>query len=65
MNECYLTFAPWKMEFDGSKNSELAGAGVIITDPGGNKYEYSFKLDFESTNNQSEYEALMSRPDFS
>nr|WMB96900.1 reverse transcriptase [Solanum melongena]WMB97090.1 reverse transcriptase [Solanum aethiopicum] len=53
----YLT--PWTIIFDGSSTSESAGAGIILISPEGLKTELSFTLDFECTNNQAEYEALI------
>ena len=36
-----------------------AGDGMVITSPFGTKTALSFTLDFECTNNQAEYEALI------
>ncbi|XP_050222502.1 uncharacterized protein LOC126672591 [Mercurialis annua] len=49
----------WKMWFDGSRTSQGAGAGVHIVTPLGASYQLSFRLQFECTNNQAEYEALI------
>ncbi|XP_050211539.1 uncharacterized protein LOC126661720 [Mercurialis annua] len=51
--------AIWEMWFDGSRTSLGAGAGVHIVSPLGASYQLSFKLQFECTNNQAEYEALI------
>ena len=45
--------------FDGSKNSDGAGAGIIIQSLRYRRTEMSFKFDFKCTNNQAEYEALI------
>ena len=45
--------------FDGSKNSDGAGAGIVIQSPRYRRTEMSFKFDFKCTNNQAEYEALI------
>ncbi|XP_055961838.1 uncharacterized protein LOC126681523 [Mercurialis annua] len=50
---------PWMLNFDGSSTDRSAGAGIIIVSPSGAKTSLSFNLDFECTNNQSEYEALI------
>ncbi|XP_024197604.1 uncharacterized protein LOC112200825 [Rosa chinensis] len=50
---------PWLLYFDGSSTSDLAGAGIVIESPTGQKHQYAFKLDFNCTNNQAEYEALI------
>ncbi|XP_050217550.1 uncharacterized protein LOC126668387 [Mercurialis annua] len=49
----------WEMWLDGSRTSQGAGAGVHIVSPLGASYRLSFKLWFECTNNQAEYEALI------
>ncbi|XP_050207554.1 uncharacterized protein LOC126656970 [Mercurialis annua] len=51
--------AVWEMWFDGSRTSQGEGAGVHIISPLGASYQLSFKLQFECTNNQAEYEALI------
>ncbi|GKD57731.1 reverse transcriptase domain-containing protein [Tanacetum coccineum] len=35
------------------------GAGVILTDPGGVEFTYDLRFQFEATNNEAEYEALI------
>ena len=45
--------------FDGSKNSGGAGAGIVIQSPRYRRIKMSFKFDFQCTNNQAEYEALI------
>ncbi|XP_070675685.1 uncharacterized protein [Malus domestica] len=49
----------WTMYFDGSRTSSLAGVGIIIQSPNHDRWYFSLKLDFECTNNQAEYEALI------
>ena len=58
-----ISLAPWTLYFDGSRTEFAAGADVAIENPAGDRFSYSFQLDFKCTNNQAEYEALMSRPD--
>ncbi|XP_050217645.1 uncharacterized protein LOC126668497 [Mercurialis annua] len=48
-----------EMWFDGSRTIQGAGAGVHIVSLLGASYQLSFKLQFECTNNQAEYEALI------
>ncbi|XP_050211527.1 uncharacterized protein LOC126661708 [Mercurialis annua] len=55
----FFDIAVWKMWFDGSRTSQGAGAGVHIVTPLGASYQLSFRLQFECTNNQAEYEALI------
>ncbi|XP_070682356.1 uncharacterized protein [Malus domestica] len=49
----------WTMYFDGSHTSSLAGVGIVIQSPNHDRWYFSLKLDFECTNNQVEYEALI------
>ncbi|XP_070676237.1 uncharacterized protein [Malus domestica] len=49
----------WTMYFDGSSTSSLAGVGIVIQSPNHDHWLFSLKLDFECTNNQAEYEALI------
>ena len=56
---CEVNVQPWVLKFDGSSTDKSAGAGVVITSPFGTKTTLSFTLDFECTNNQVEYEALI------
>jgi ribonuclease HI len=49
----------WSLYFDGSKSKEGAGAGCVIIDPSGNKTLIACRLEFECTNNTTEYEALL------
>jgi hypothetical protein len=49
----------WSLYFDGSKSKEGASAGCIIIDPTGNKTLMFCRLEFECTNNDEEYEALL------
>ena len=45
--------------FDGSKTLEGSGAGCVLIDPKKNKHFLSCRLEFECTNNITEYEALV------
>ena len=49
----------WTMHFDGSKNYEGSGAGVVLTSPKGDKLRYVLQIHFTATNNVTEYEALL------
>ena len=50
----------WTLYFDGSKNLEGAGAGIVIISPKGDTMRYVLQLQFEPcTNNVAEYEALL------
>ena len=47
------------MHFDGSKQLEGAGAGVVLTSPKGDKLSYVLQIHFDCSNNEAEYEALL------
>ena len=47
------------MYFDGSSSKEGVGAGVVLISPGGEVVRLMYKLEFITTNNTTEYEALL------
>jgi len=47
------------MFFDGASTKDSTGAGVVLISPSKEVIHLSFKLDFKTTNNISEYEALL------
>jgi ribonuclease HI len=49
----------WKMFFDGASSKESVGAGVVFISPTQEIISLSYKLEFETTNNVAEYEALV------
>ena len=49
----------WQLYFDGSSCKEGAGAGVLLISPGGETIKLMYKLEFITTNNTVEYEALL------
>ena len=49
----------WTIHFDGSRQLEDSGAGVVLTSPHGDKICYVLRLMFPCTNNAAEYEALL------
>ncbi|KAH7861119.1 hypothetical protein Vadar_021859 [Vaccinium darrowii] len=57
-----VTIKPWKMWFDGSKTCQMAGIGMVLESPEGLKTKFGFQInEGECTNNQAEYEALITR----
>src|ERR1041385_3845321 len=67
INDCTEIQAPpekpitkyWTMHFDGSRQLQGSGAGVVLTSPNGEKFCYVLQLQFTCTNNATEYEALL------
>ncbi|XP_071732629.1 uncharacterized protein [Rutidosis leptorrhynchoides] len=49
-----------KMYTDGSCRPECVGAGLVLTSPDGEEHTYAFRFTFTVTNNESEYDALLS-----
>ena len=49
----------WIIHTDGSSNQHSGGTGVVILTPEGDKIECMIRLDFPTTNNEAEYEALV------
>ena len=47
------------MHTDGLSNRQAEGAGVILLSPEGDVVECMVRLDFPTTNNEAEYEALV------
>ncbi|KAH7859516.1 hypothetical protein Vadar_002080 [Vaccinium darrowii] len=49
----------WKLYFDGAANQRGFGIVILLVSPEGPHIPLSFKLNFEVTNNQAEYEACI------
>ena len=49
----------WTVHFNGSRQLEGSGAGVVLTSPRGDRFSYVLRLMFPCTNNAAEYEALL------
>jgi len=49
----------WYMYFDGVSSSHGKGAGVVLKSPLGHIFKFSYRLEFEATNNVAEYEAIL------
>ncbi|KAH9291061.1 hypothetical protein KI387_044632, partial [Taxus chinensis] len=51
---------PWTLLFDGDFSKFGNGAGIVLLSPSLEEFVFSFKLNFECSNNIVEYEALLS-----
>ncbi|CAL9017856.1 unnamed protein product, partial [Prunus brigantina] len=49
----------WILHVDGSANQQGCGAGLVLITPDGGKIEYALRFSFRTSNNESEYEALL------
>ena len=56
---CQLEHRPWKVHVDGASSAKGAGAEIVITTPEGILLEHSFRLGFNASNNEAEYEAFL------
>ncbi|GKB24747.1 reverse transcriptase domain-containing protein [Tanacetum coccineum] len=49
----------WRLYTDGAFNSDGSGAGLILINPEGKEYTYTLRFEFETMNNEAEYEVLL------
>ncbi|XP_071718867.1 uncharacterized protein [Rutidosis leptorrhynchoides] len=49
----------WDLFTDGASCAEGAGAGLVLASPGGEEHTYALSFNFDVTNNEAEYEALL------
>uniref|UniRef100_A0A2N9HX21 Uncharacterized protein n=1 Tax=Fagus sylvatica TaxID=28930 RepID=A0A2N9HX21_FAGSY len=49
----------WKIYVDGASNAKGSGTGVVIITPDETIIEQSIRLDFKTSNNEAEYEAVL------
>ena len=51
----------WVIHVDGSSTQHAGGIGVVLQSPEGDKLKYKLYLQYQLTNNEVEYEALLKR----
>ena len=51
----------WTVQIDGSAIKKVGGAGVVLISPKKETLKYVVRLQFPATNNEVEYEALLTR----
>ncbi|XP_012839266.1 PREDICTED: uncharacterized protein LOC105959672 [Erythranthe guttata] len=49
----------WSVSVDGSSTATGGGAGIVLTNPDGDEFEYAQRFKFTASNNVAEYEALI------
>lgn len=49
----------WTLYMDGSSNSDISGASVILTSLEGFNVQQAIRFQFKMTNNKAEYEAIL------
>ncbi|KAK5844647.1 hypothetical protein PVK06_000787 [Gossypium arboreum] len=50
---------PWKLNFDGASNAVGNRIGAVLVSTDGDHYPFTSKLNFDCTNNMTEYEACI------
>ena len=50
----------WSLHVDGASRSSGSGVGLLLKAPTGERLEQSIRLDFPVSNNEAEYEAILS-----
>ena len=51
----------WVVHMDGSSTQHAGGIGVVLQSPEGDKLKHKIRLQYQPTNNEVEYEALLKR----
>nr|XP_023903529.1 uncharacterized protein LOC112015361 [Quercus suber] len=51
--------ARWVVYVDGSSTQHAGGIGVVLQSPEGDKLKHKVRLQYQTTNNEAEYEALL------
>lgn len=51
----------WVIYVDGSSTNSTVKGGVVLVTPEGNKLEYTIRFGFKVTNNEAEYDAMLTR----
>ncbi|GJZ93818.1 reverse transcriptase domain-containing protein [Tanacetum coccineum] len=54
-----VTSTPWTLFTDGSSCLKGPGSGLILTSPEGEEFTYALRFEFDASNNEAEYEALI------
>lgn len=49
----------WTLYVDGASSREGSGAGLLLLSPGAEELTYTLRFDFPASNNEAEYEALI------
>ncbi|GJV82634.1 reverse transcriptase domain-containing protein [Tanacetum coccineum] len=55
----YNIIEEWVLYIDGASSVKGSGVGMILISPTKTEYTYALRLNFESTNNEAEYKALL------
>ncbi|XP_077222206.1 uncharacterized protein LOC143856051 [Tasmannia lanceolata] len=55
-----LSINPWMLYVDGATSKKGSGAGLVLVGPDSFLLEYAIRLEFKVSNNEAEYEAVLS-----
>ena len=55
----FIADKKWIIHVDGSSTQHAGGIGVVLQSPEGDKLTYKIRLQYQATNNEVEYEALL------
>jgi len=58
---CHVDVHSWKVFVEDMSSAIGAGAGIVIITPRGIRLKHSFKLGFRASNNEAEYEVLLTK----
>ncbi|KFK23034.1 hypothetical protein AALP_AAs55118U000100, partial [Arabis alpina] len=59
IKEVEVPSLPWLLHVDGASSKSCSGVGIRLTSPTKEVLEQSFRLGFDASNNEAEYEALL------
>ena len=54
-----INYEKWIVYVDGSSTQYVGGIGVVLQSPEGDKLRYKVRLQYQTTNNEVEYETLL------
>ncbi|XP_050897324.1 uncharacterized protein LOC127104162 [Lathyrus oleraceus] len=60
----YVDTVPWRLYFDGSRHKNGSGMGGVIISPDGIPAEFNYIIEGVCTNNEAEYESLITGLEF-
>ncbi|KAL0434450.1 UNVERIFIED_CONTAM: hypothetical protein Slati_2779300 [Sesamum latifolium] len=58
-DEAGISTPMWSLYVDGSSTLVGSRAGIVLESPQGDKLKYAIKLEYPSSNNETEYEAFL------
>jgi len=59
VEQCQDTSETWTLEFDGAHSIFGSRVGIVLTTSSKEAFYFPYRLEYDSTNNATEYEALL------